>query len=267
LNSLASYLPTLIPDRQPAYFLSLFHNPAHGYPSNALRHELDLLASLRQQDEDVFQESFSNFLEILPSERGTPSIEDASRCLRAAADFDTARELYILLTDLDSMGPVIMHSPSAYKPPIPPPTPTIASPILKHQPISPLHPPSLPSTPVIDSSKNKSQQYSWTTVTNRRQPPTISTDPLGEYIPAYRHMPEGWREKSGRLANEPEPTLEDEESEDKCREWVDYYKSKRNEALQSASQNWKVRGSTGRGEAAFHYASEVSLLAASSNLP
>ena len=72
-------------------------------------------------------------------------------------------------------------------------------------------------------------------------------------------MPEGWRSRAGRLATEREPTREDEGSEFSCREWASHYQSKRDDALRSASQNWKARGMAGRGEVAFYYAQRVGL--------
>ncbi|KAG8875345.1 hypothetical protein FRB97_005209 [Tulasnella sp. 331] len=240
LSSLASRLSELLPPLPASHFLSLFHDPTNSSPVQALRQELERLQSQSTTTDDIAACSLL-LKDILYDESGFLDA-DAEMCIRAVGgDVDTALELVWLLQDLDNMGPAVSHSPvvstttHVVSPTSPTPNRGAYSALINAPPtasLSPCRPPS--------------EHNAWTKVAARPRPKkVIEMDPLGEFIPAYKNMPAGWRAKSGRASGEPE--LDEQVSESQCRYWSEYYRMRRDESLRDASRYWKKNWAGAKG--------------------
>ncbi|KAG8981655.1 hypothetical protein FRB93_008500 [Tulasnella sp. JGI-2019a] len=246
LSSLACRLSELLPPLLASHFLSLFHAPQSGSPAKALRQELQRIGGQQAISDDVEAQALA--LSDILQDEGSALHVDTTLCLRAVGgDIDTALELIWLLADLDRIGPVILHSPinNAPSSPVTPVMNRGWSTVVSGS--RPTRSSSIPISPPIHSPQRTSSEHNaWTTVAYQPRPkPTIELDPLGEFIPAYKNMPAGWRAKSGRGSDEPE--LDEALSEQQCRYWSKYYQAKRDESLKDASKYWKKNWTGAKG--------------------
>ncbi|KAG8899299.1 hypothetical protein FRB99_006817 [Tulasnella sp. 403] len=266
LTSLASRLSELLSPLPQSHFLSLFHNPKFSSPSKGLRHELQLLATLRTSKgaDTSADESLASLVSVLALEdAGANELEDARICLKAVKqDIGMAMDLFNLLHELERSIPVVSHSL------VPVSTTSKGRRIAHTSPPSPVG--TFPRSPPLSTLAERPPSQlkpptSWAKVTSlprvraRDAKPKVemAEDPLGQFIPAYRGLPIGWRAESGRSATEPDLNEGDTLSPDECRYWANYYRSKREESLAQASKYWRGGSSTNRGgDVAMHFAEE-----------
>lgn len=263
LSSLASRLSELLSPLPAPHFLSLFHRPSSGSPSQALRTELARIGQEYQTYPLIDSVDRSAALKDVLDD---PSLyDDAELCWHASnEDVDCALELVWLLVDLDRLAPTVNQSPA---------TSSSAGQALSTEPrkrwtlvsetfdtsTDPSSSQPGPASPEFPPSSEV-----WTTVTHRsKKKAKFDIDPLAAFIPAYQNMPAGWRTQTGRASGEPEP---DDEglTEDQCRYWAEYYQSRRDAALRDASKYWKQAsgGKLGKvgGDVAFVYAEDVCIV-------
>ncbi len=266
LSSLSDRLAELLPPHTSTYFLSLFHNPKHPNPGVALLHELQRIGD-NIKDPPTFDIRLVRLADLIGcvDER---DVREAQLCLRAAnCEVERAFDLVGLLRDLENAPSFVVHSPTlsassaAIQSPRSPSSPLAIS-------VSPQPQPSrLPSTSsaVFPAPHTRRASYSqasnatdtpWTVVpkSRRRAKDDQELDPLGQFIPAYRNMPAGWRNVSGRQTAEPDLADSNDLSEADCRYWAAHYKDKRETALRDASKYYK----RGNGDVASFYSEEVS---------
>ena len=124
VDSLAMYLSTLLPQATHSQLLSLFHNPSHATPNEALRAYLDapLLASTERSRTGIIDmdlQALSELMSVRPDDenvRGNLDC-DAKACLKAVDDdVNKAYDLLVLLRDLDVNAAAIHRSFRPTKP-------------------------------------------------------------------------------------------------------------------------------------------------------
>ncbi|KAG8934247.1 hypothetical protein FRC02_010308 [Tulasnella sp. 418] len=241
MSSLASRLSSLFPGSSDTHFLSLFHDPKFQSPSKALRHDLTRRGSSWTMT-PIFDETLFSFLGILGIEDNEEEgFEDASLCLRASEEnIGIALDLMLLLQEMDAEGLVRHSSPSS------PTSPTMQPPILAINHLK-SETQSARKISYAESSKGAISEDHWTRV--RRPQKQVSRKPEETQNVTTQPGPSGSRVQ--------EPSESDEDlSEEECRYWAQYYRSKREEMLSSASQHWKRGPHAKGGEIAQYYAEE-----------
>ncbi|KAL1742121.1 hypothetical protein HDZ31DRAFT_43920, partial [Schizophyllum fasciatum] len=272
INSISSYLSTLLPERPASFFLSHFHSPGHPTPYQALRAALERIADDNTASDDQEDVALVEILEVLRSDR-TRTIDEESRLVDDArlvltasgGKADCALDLLYMLQDFaadDAMELGPYHSP------LPSPLPSrvprysdAAAAVTRSAPTTPARaafpsgPPPVPPPPArwkaapVARAHNKPSPYQWHRVGGSKtkhkpaypQPvhvPTYARDVNGTKIRgAGNALGKGGKGDVGELDYQ----ARQEES-----------MRQRSEMLKNASMVWKDR-SRGGAETALYY--------------
>src|SRR5258708_3981612 len=188
VDSLSVYLSTLLPRITHSQLLSLFHNPSHATPIEALRAYLNapLPASTQRNGAGITDIDVQALAELLSAHPDDPEVRsnldrDAKACLNAVdGDMSKAYDLLVLLKDLEANGAAIRRSftsPKRSVPELPPGPVTPKSAAVAEVPSIPSHlAHSVPASPPPAKSTLPSLD-AWTIVDKKRRRTLISESP------------------------------------------------------------------------------------------
>ncbi|KAL1710835.1 hypothetical protein EV121DRAFT_192061 [Schizophyllum commune] len=270
INSISSYLSTLLPDRPASFFLSHFHSPGHPTPYQALKAALERIAedTTVGEDDDV---ALIEILEVLRSDK-TRTIDEESRLVDDArlvlnasgGKADCALDLLYMLQDFaadDNMELGPYHSPLPSPLPSRVPRYSDAAAVTRSAPTTPARtafpsgpppvapPPARWKGPSTPQSRKKPSPYQWQRV-NGSKVKNKPAHPQPVHVPTYNRDVNGTKIRGSGNALGKGGKGDVGELDYQARQ--EESMRQRAEMLKNASLVWKDR-SRGGAETALYY--------------